>query len=1086
MFKFIQKLTEPCFADRFIFLMKCTFILLVLQMTFAGILVANTAKSQNINDVKVNLNLHQASVKESLLSLEAKTGIRFTLFNQLLERENKKITLSAHQISVHDALKSILSNTALRYKLVNEFVVIEAKPVPQQPGKIYGKVTDDKGENLPGASVKIIELNKAVSTAIDGSYNINIPAGTYTLEISYISYQSKRISEVIVKAGMLTQLNVVLSNAPNALKTVVIQSSFKKEAVAGLYAQQKNAASVTDGISAEQIARTPDNNMGQVMKRISGVTTLNNRYVVVRGLTERYNQGMIDGIVLPSTDMNRHNFSFDVIPAEMVSNVVVNKTATPDVSAEFAGGQVSVNTLDIPLENFTILSIGTGFNSNTLGKDFLQAGKRGKYDFLGFDDGHRKLPNDVRSWTDPLPPDYATAQSKLFSPDAFKIYKSPGGLNQNYRFSIGRLYPLNNDQKIGFVAGVSLRNNQDTYDYQNVRGFTVYKTYPTAPEANIDSAQKRRNGNIYKYNTTAGAQLNAGIQGKSYKVGFKNLFSQIFNNSFNTSSGDFPDNGGGGPRRRTQTGLQDPEITRILQNKLEGENTLTPGGLKLTWLLARTSVSQETRDRTRFTYGLTFEHDGKEYYQNPFVANPNITNPVYDYRIFTNTKETDYNYALNLSQPFNFLGDKSLIKAGYNGVKKKRSLSATTLNIRTEDRAYDNFNRPYETVLSPENMGTGKGQAYYAADANNGTQFDGKSSFNAGYLMLDQRFLQKIRVIYGFRAEKYNLENDQPLISEKSTTIRKITGEKNTNYLPSVNFIYSITPKMNLRASFAKTIIRPDFRETSYFGFYDVDLDALIMGADLTSTKIKNTDLRYEWYPSAGEIFSISGFYKSFDKPIELVVGQEEGGKVYRYLYQNQKDAVNYGLEIEFRKSLGFISDQQWLHNISLFGNGSLIKSKVHTLSYEGDGTILEKNETRALYGQSPYIINAGLSYISPAYGLTLSYNRFGRRTYTIASDPSLTEYENGRNQVDLQLFGRFLKQKIEIKLNVGNLLNSSSIFYVNSNGYTTNGIPQSHPGFEYLPIPDHGTDKYEKDLDDVRYRIKYGVNSSLSISYKF
>lgn len=1067
------------------FIMRCSFILIAIQLAFTGVLLAGSVKAQNLDEVRININLRQASIQESLLTLQRKSGIRISFFDEAVQKENKKVNLSGKYITAGETLRRILANTGLTYRLVKDFVIIDTKPKPVEKGKLYGKVMDDKGETLPGANIRIIELNVTATCAVDGSYNISAEPGTYTVEVSYVSFQSKKIADVIIKAGGLTKLDVVLVPATNALNTVVIQSSYKKEAVAGLYAQQKNAASVTDGISAEQIARTPDNNMGQALKRVSGVSTVNNRYVVVRGLTERYNQGMIDGIVLPSTDMNRHNFAFDVIPVEMVSNVVVNKTATPDVSAEFAGGQVSVNTLAIPVENFNIISLGSGFNSNTLGKNFLQSGKRGKYDFLGFDDGHRKLPPGIRSWTDPVPPDYALTQSKLFSPDAFKEYSSTGGPNQNYRLSLGRVYTLKGNQQIGFVAGVSLRDNQDTYDYQNVRGFQAYRTYPKTPQANIDSANLRRNGHIYKYNTTAGAQLNIGVQGKTYKVGFKNLFSQIFNNSFNNSIGDVADNSGG-PRQRSENGLQDPEFTRILQNKLEGENSLTAGGLKLTWLAARTSVSQETKDRTKFTYYLTGVKDGVEYFQTPAVSNPSISIPDYDYRIFTDTKETDYNYALNLSQPFNFLGDKSLVKAGYNGIKKHRALDATTLNIRTEDRAYDNFNKPYEQILAPENMGTGAGAAYYLADATNGTQFDGKSSFNAGYLMLDQHFLKKIRLVYGLRAEKYNLANNQPLISDLNTSVRKVTGEKNTNYLPSANLIYSITPTMNFRASFAKTIIRPDFRETSYFGFYDADLNALIVGGDLTSTKIKNTDIRYEWYPSAGEIISISGFYKSFDKPIELVVDQDATGKATRYRYQNQKDAKNYGLEMEFRKSLGFIADKQWLRNITLFGNGSVIKSAIHTLSYEGinNATVVEKNETRSLYGQSPYIVNTGISYISPGYGLTLSYNRFGRRTYTIARNPAETEYENGRDQVDLQLFGRFLRQKLELKLNVGNLLNSTSIYYINSNGYTTNGLAQSTPGFKYLPFI--GTDKYEKDFDDVRYRIRYGVSSNLSLAYKF
>lgn len=679
------------------------------------------------------------------------------------------------------------------------------------------------------------------------------------------------------------------------------------------------------------------------------------------------------------------------------------------------------------------------------------------------------------------PPDYAVPQSKLFSPDAFKRYTSTGGANQNYRFSLGRTYDLRNDQKIGFVAGLSFRNSQETNHFQDVRGFEGSYSYPVAGPNYIDSANRRRNGYIYKYNTTIGAQLNAGIQGGNYKIGFKNLYSQIFNNILNTSTGMFASVGFDNDDARTQQNLQTPEITRILQNKLEGEYKLTASGLKLSWLGGITSVRQEVKDRTKFTYRLTGRtDDGTEYYQTPAVVNPAQNSPDYDYRLFTDTKETDYNWGANLSQPFNFLGDKSLIKGGYSGIYKKRALNATTLKIRTEDRAFSSFDRPYEEILAPENIGIGEhsNQAYYLADGNNGSQFDGSSKFNAFYLMLDQRFLKKIRIVYGVRGENYELQNKQPLISDKSS-LRNVTGEKNTTYLPSANLTYSITSTMNFRASFAKTVIRPDFRETSYFGFYDPFLNAEIVGDDVVSTKIKNSDVRYEWYPTAGEIVSVSGFYKSFDKPIELVVDQDATGKVTRYRYQNQKDAINYGLEFEFRKSLGFIAGREWLRNLTLFGNGTIIKSKVHTLSTIGDGSIVENQETRALYGQSPYTANAGISYSSSDYGLTVSYNRSGRRTYTISSDPNLTEYENGRNLIDLQLYGRLLKQKLEIKLSVSNLLNSTSFYYINANGYKQeSGTSNYSPSF--------GKDTYEKEYDAIRYRINYGVTPSLTATYKF
>lgn len=1046
------------------------------HLFFYVLAVFFTLQSSSVSaQSKVVYNAQNSTVADALSNFSEKNKLKIIYSKEDLKNYTIK-QISCSGITAEQCLERILEGIPFEYTIKGEIITIrknEPKGASKKKGKVTGKIVDEYGLSLPGANILVEGTTTVTQTNMDGNFILSLDEGTYILEVSYISFQTKLISDVIVKAGELTKLDVLLKAASSSLKEVVVKSSFKKEAIAGLYVQQKNAAGITDGISAEQIAKTPDNNMGQVLKRISGVSTVDNRYVVVRGLTERYNQGMIDGIVLPSTDMNRRNFSFDVIPAEMVSNVVVNKTATPDVSAEFAGGQVSINTLDIPLKNFLTVAVGTGFNNNTLGKTFIQAGERGKYDFLGFDDGKRKLPSGIQSWGNGPVPDYAVTQSKLFSPDAFKLQRSTGGLNQNYRLSVGQVYELKNNQKLGFIGGISLRNNQETNEFIDVRGMQYYNNYPEQRLALIDTVYGRRNGQIYKYNTSLGAQLNIGIQGENYKIGFKNLFSQIFNNKFYTSTGSVSEVGVLN-ETRTKRNLQDPEITNVLQNKLEGEHNLSASGLKLTWMGASTTVKQELKDRIKFAYRLTGVENGVEYFQSPVVTIPGENDPDFDYRLFTSTMEKNYNWAANLSQPFNFLGDKSLVKIGYNGTSKKRSLDATKLKILTEDRNFENFSRPYEDIMTPENMGTGLNQAYYFADGNNGQQFDGKSKFHAGYVMLDQRFLKKLRLVYGIRAEKYDLNNRQ--------LNYKPTGEKNTVFLPSVNFTYSLTPKMNLRFSFAKTIIRPDFRETSVFRFYDPYLNADIVGADVKSTKIKNFDVRYEWYPSAGEIISVSGFYKTFDKPLELVAGTD-GFQSRIYRFQNQKDAANYGLEVELRKSLGFIADQQWLRNLSIFGNGALIKSKINTLNYVKDTIAIESKEKRSLYGQSPYVVNGGITYNNINYGLTLSYNRSGRRTYTISSNPSLTEYENGRNQVDLQLFCRLMKQKLELKMNIGNLLNTESFYYINGNGYKDNEYPASDP--KHVFLPNNGTDKYEKDFDDVRYRIKYGVNYSLTLTYK-
>ncbi|WP_324757597.1 TonB-dependent receptor [Sphingobacterium thalpophilum] len=1090
--------------------MKYTFLITVTLLTLTSMLFASHARSQNL-EKKISLRLEQSTIKESLLAVEKKANIRFALPDELLSKTTDKVSIHAGEISVRKAIDLILDKTDLTYRVLNNFVVIETKPAPktepkqQQNGRISGKVVDDRGEPLPGASVKIVQTNQAVQSSVDGTYNFSLTPGSYTIEVSFLSFQTKRITQVEVKAGQTTSLNIVLNPATNELSQVVVTGNFKKESVAGLYAEQKNRASMSDGISAEQIARTPDNNVGTVLKRVSGINTIDNKYVVVRGMAERYNQSMVDGISVPSTDLNRRNFSFDVVPAELVSNVVVNKTATPDQSSEFSGGQVIVNTLAIPQSNFTSISLGTGFNSQSTGKDMTVIGGRGKYDYIGFDDGERKSPGSIEYWVFPKsgigndnPTDYeptALEQSKRFNPNGFKLYNQAAKPNQNYRLTIGRVYDLNENHKIGFVAGVTYRNTQEINNYRSNRGLDYLGT-------NVDSDTSSV-GKMSKFNSTWGATVNGGWQNQSHKLGIRNIYTRMLSDE----SYDVYKRQNDMLEIKQRNLFADPIFTDILQNKLEGEHKLTERGLMFSWSAARTSVSQEHKDLRNFTYNLTATVDGQDIYQSPVLANTNRlgTGFNFDYRVWTTVKQIDYNWAANLSHPFNFLNDKSLVKIGYAGWDKNREQGTLLANLYSAYTGkFFDLADPYEIVLAPENQGWGQDKGYYFANAeNSGDQYKGNSKYHAYYAMLDQRFFQKLRLVYGLRAENFNSRNRQLAEIERRRRFEEMypdvsysgpapeeTGEKNWNFLPSINLTYSLTDQMNIRAAYAKTMIRPDLRETSVMAFVDPLLRGEISGGNLASTKINNYDLRYEWYPQTGEIISVSGFYKDFKDPVELYKSPD----LDKYYFGNSKSAVNYGLEAEIRKSLGFVADKQWLRNLTLFGNATIMRSEVTT---EGDkevdlpegGTEWQKYENkikRPLFGQSPYIVNAGITYDSRYFGLNAVFNRSGYRAYTVQFEPGSVEYELGRNVIDLQLSTRLLKQKLEIRLNISNLLDNAAIYYINAGGYE---LDEDDNGkrWEYVARPGQ-SDNYSKsdEGDRVTHRVKYGRTGNISFTYNF
>ncbi|MNK12613.1 TonB-dependent Receptor Plug Domain protein [compost metagenome] len=1083
------------------------------------ILMPHMVKAQGLDKI-INLPAKGLTGLKIVTAIKEQSAIKFNYGEPINTRLSATIKTSSRQIRVKELLDLLKNACGLTYEISGNYITLSLQPstkiVPQNPGRISGKIVDSKGEAMPGASVRLVESNKLISSSVDGTYQLIASTGTYTIEVSYISFETKRIADVIVKDGRLTKLDIVLDAASRALNEVVVKSSFKRESIAALYAQQKNSASVTDGISAEQIARTPDNNVGAVLKRVSGITTLDNKYVVVRGLTERYNQAMIDGVTLPNTDMNRRNFSFDLIPTELVSSIVVNKTATPDVSSEFVGGQVIVNTLSIPNENFATFSIGAGGNTQTTGKDFLTAGGRPNSDYFGFDDGRRKMPDNLVSWTvangqdDPrieqidqygYKTGYAGAieQSKRFNNNSFRTFKSTGLPAQNYRFTIGRLYDLNEKSglKMGFTGGLTYRNTQQVNDFETARGLGTIIDYFNKP----DSLGR---GNAYIFNTTWGAVLNGGIQGEKFKINIRNLYTRTMNEDFYQSK-VLSD----GQQVFNQVNLVDPVFSGINQHKIEGEKLFGNKGFKVNFSGSYTRLEQEHKDLRNFRY-IQLENTLGTFYQRPNVKAIDDMMSIYlgDYRLWSGVTQDDLTWALSGSMPFDFLKDKSVVKGGYTGWYKKRKQNITMASIYGKSQnappigASDYIDK-YEDLMSPDRVGYGKDQAYYWLDAGNGDINNADSKYHAGYLMLDQRFFKKLRLVYGVRAENFNLKSAQDAEIRKRERIQQQfpgsvynsivpeqTGEKNWYFLPSINSTYSLNAKMNLRASYTQTIIRPDFRETQVTAFPDPLLQALIIGGNIKSTRVKNADLRFEFYPSAEEIISVSGFYKYLDKPVELINETPQANQTV-LVYKNQHSAKNYGLEMEIRKSMGFINPG--LSNFSVYGNVAVIWSEIKTLIRVNNPEFNPAKPTEApekidvilplkrpLIGQSPYILNVGLSYLSKYAGANVSFNRSGYRSY-IVSTPDMTEFQRPRNLLDLQLSSKFLKQKAELKLNVSNLLNTADEYYNNANSWTAGGALN----VDYTRTK--GTDNYEAENGDrMRYRVKYGRTYTLQFVYNF
>ncbi|PWG81937.1 TonB-dependent receptor [Pararcticibacter amylolyticus] len=1089
---------------------------------------------------RISINRQNSTIHAVLEDIRRQAKYDF-FYDMDLFSKAKPVSLQIRNAQVDRVLKALFAGKPYSYTIDNRLVVITeaesaastsseptgdaVKGVRQQPGRISGKVLDDRGEPLPGASVKILQTGQALQSSVDGSYHFNIAPGTYTIEVSYVSFQTRRITEVEVKIGQSTRLNIVLTPVTNALSQVTVTGSFKKESTAGLYARQKNEAGISNGLSAEQIATLPDKNVGETLKRISGVSTNGNRQVVVRGIAERYNLAMMDGAILPSTDVQVRDFEFDIIPSNLIDNVVVSKTSTPDMSFGFGGGLVQVNTLAIPNENFTSFSFGSKYIKGSTGKDFLGYG-RGKHDYLGFDDGTRDhfpkelLLFDGRNYNPanpnaappadvtPITPAMIAEQNKKIGGlerMGTRVYQTMPG--QNYQFSLGRSYNLKNS-RLGFVGSVSYRNEQNI-DYisqyergvwQKIENYTY--DVETGEQVNPTSA------NQYNFNTTWATLLNAGWSSKNHKITSRNFYSRLFSNQFSRIVG-FGNDIGYENNKPAIREYDRPKFIDLLQNRINGEHRF--GKLKLEWNVAQNKLVNLEQDAVEAWLAPTVTLNETVYNIIPSgITNPGLgTFNRSEYRY----EETNRIAEGSLSYPFQLIGQKQTAKAGFQYLERKGIMDWTVLPIG----AVNTVNSVYPYVPVQEwgqylDFDDPQNDLMYYPALFSKAGYEGKNTNKAWFAMMDNRLASWMRLVWGIRGEYYkydrlrsganDIQIDQLIKRDESRQfVDPQTGkivspfadptneEKTWRYLPSVSLTLTPVKDFNVRGAYSQSVVRPALIENSRMIRFDPVVGGFRQNQGVLSTLINHYDFRLEWYPKAGEIISAGFFYKYFDKPVELY--RTPVGADFRvYLNtQNSDWAKVHGWEFDVRKSIGFIySGWKPLDNIYVNANLTLQTSEVQASRYEGKNIGQDKygknyeyrtkvllKEKRPLFGQVPVLYNLGLQYAGDRLGASIALNYMGYKTFTTGTVPEVVEYERPRSQADAQLSYKFLKsKKLQARFNMSNITNSPFRFFINDN--VTYKVQDRWAGLAESAIP--------AQTWDEKYEWKYGFSQKYEEGY--
>lgn len=912
-----------------------------------------------------------------------------------------------------------------------------------QTGKIAGKVLNNKNEPLPGVSIKITGSQGGTTTDVDGLFTLNLQAGKkYQLVLTAVGYDSKTMDDIEVAAGQVLEQIIVLDNSGKSLNSVTVRASrnsARKETTASLIQFQKNTNTVASVISAESIRRSPDKNTGEVLKRIPGSSIIDGKYLVVRGLSDRYNMAMLNGVQLSSTEPDRKTFSFDIFPAAMLDNIVINKAFVPEMSGEWAGGLIQINTRDIPSKNFFNIQVGTGFNTQTIGKDFYTY-KGGDLDFLGIDDGARALPAGMPAKSafrgDNLSESEKADWAKKF-PNIWTTRKGNAPLNMSLQASGGFNGTLF-DKKIGGVFALTYANSARRLAFDN----NIYNV-AVIPGNALKQADSSYQYNNVKYSRDVlwGAMANLAVQlNNNHKISVKNIF--------NINSTDYATERTGydyeffAPIKATELSFKS---NTLFNTQLTGDHNFSSLSSKLKWYGSFSILDQYIPFQRRIQYN---QEPSGDWLLLMSASNSQRSGSIF----YSNLSDYLYNAGGDWSTTFKLFEHNQTVKGGYLFQVKDRLYNARPFSIVLPSGSNNALKAlSADKVFAPENFG-GNGFGFEEYSEPN-FRYLANSILNAAYLQMDNQFTDWLRVVWGVRVEDF----DQLVGSVNPKDARHVRSRVR-DWLPAVNATFKVNNNTNVRLSASQTVIRPEFRELSNLAFYDFELGATVVGnPNLKRTKVTNLDLRYELYPRSGEVFTVGVFYKQFEDPIEQMFNQTGAGSSNSFNFINAKKAKNYGAELEVRKKLDFING---FKNFTIQSNIAYIHSRV-----EGEaGTKLD----RPLQGQSPYVANLSLQYDHEQSGFsaTVLYNQIGRRILYVGNDPLPEIWEASRPLLDLQIAKKILNKNGEIRLNVSDILNQRAYFYQNLND-------------------SKGFNKGNAE-DVISIKRNYGTNVSITFGYNF
>ena len=907
-----------------------------------------------------------------------------------------------------------------------------------QVGTVRGTVIDQtNGETLPFATVFVKEAQKGASTDLDGAYSVELAPGKYSLVVSFVGYVNTTVEDVEVKAGEVTLMDIRMGNDAQVLQEVVVKATLVKNSESALLTMQRKSPNLIDGLSKETFRRVGDNDAGGAIKRVTGVSVEGGKYVFVRGLGDRYTKTILNGLDIPGLDPDRNTIQMDLFPTNIIDNIVVMKTATPSMSGDFTGGIVDITTKDFPLERTFNISVGGSYNPSMHFNSNYISDVRSSTDWLGFDNGQRSLKvNPYQIIPSPGIRDASlTTLTERFSPNLGAVTKT-SPMDFNGSVSLGDQINFKKFT-LGYNLAANYRNTTDFYrgvEYNAyIKGFDPSKDYDF-------ELNQHQVGDMGKNNVLASGLAGVAIKFDRHKISLNALRIQngestaalfIQNSYIYTSTTLVQDN------------LEYSQRS-IANYNIKGEHSFGKADdFRIDWSFAPTFSDIQDKD-VRVT---SFRLDQGEYSIEPSEgAQPR--------RMWRNLKEANYSGRLDFTKKLVTNHGDSKLQWGFANTMKDRSYNIYQYLFNVRSQYSLGINGDPNKVLLPENIWTKETNAgvYVVGNYEPANTYNATQNIAAAYVMNEISLTDKLKAIYGLRAEKFDhLYTGQSNLGDEVLRNEKIN--KTLDLLPSANFVYALKEKTNLRVAVARTLARPSFKEASISQIYDAVSGRTFIGnRNLKSTSIMNYDIRLEKYAEAGQMVSASVFYKAFKDPIEVVAYSPASPNNIQP--RNVGEAMVTGAEFEFRKNLGLNMGNE--KPLSIGANVTYVYSRVkmNINEYQSRVENARINETvkdtRALQGQSPYIINSYFTYNHQESGLeaNVSYNVQGKRLSVVGIGRNPDVMELPFNSLNFKATKRFGKgNNGSVSLSANNILNAAKRRYYEGFGADSQVYDLFKPG---------------------------------------